>query len=109
MGGALRRVDPSRLADHDLRRRPLVHDEPIDLYDIIRLRYERSSTIITSNRDISELPSIFGDPLLASAAMDRLLDNAQIIVIEGDSYRNPPPQKRQAKRTARPKTKEKAA
>ncbi|HEX9016430.1 MAG TPA: ATP-binding protein, partial [Chloroflexota bacterium] len=34
---------------------------------------------------------MFGDPLLASAAMDHLLHHAQVLVIEGDSYRNPPP------------------
>jgi len=51
-----------------------------------------------ANRDLEELPVIFGDPLLASAAMDRLLDDAHVIVMEGDSYRNPPPNKRKAKR-----------
>ncbi len=34
---------------------------------------------------------MFGNPLLASAAMDRLLHHAHVLVIEGDSYRNPPP------------------
>ncbi len=75
----------------DLGLRPLVGDEPLDLYDIIRLRHERSSTILTSNRAIEELAQLFGDPLLASAAMDRLLQRAHILVIEGDSFRNPPP------------------
>ena len=85
----------------DLGLRMLSHDEPIDLYDIIRLRYERGSIIITSNRALEELPSIFGDQLLASAAMDRLLDDAHVIVMEGDSYRNPPPAKGKSKRRAR--------
>jgi hypothetical protein len=70
---------------------PLRGDEPADLYEIIRQRYERGAMIITSNRDLSELPSLFGDPLLASAAMDRLLHHAHVVAIEGDSYRNPPP------------------
>jgi DNA replication protein DnaC len=104
----LRFTTPDLLIIDDLGLRPLVHDEPIDLYDIIRLRYERASTIVTSNRALDEIPSIFGDPLLSSAAMDRLLDDAHIIEIEGDSYRNPPPEKRQAKRKARQR-KEKAA
>ena len=34
---------------------------------------------------------MFGNPLLASAAMDRLLHHAHVLVIEGDSFRNPPP------------------
>ena len=90
----------------DLGLRLLSQEETIDLYDIIRLRYERSSTIITSNRALDEWPAIFGDPLLSSAALDRLLDEAHVIVIEGDSYRNPPPQKRPAKRRGRRKKSE---
>ncbi len=97
----LRFTTPDLLIIDDLGLRQLVHDEPIDLYDIIRLRYERASTVITSNRALEELPSIFGDPLLSSAAMDRLLDDAHVIVIEGDSYRNPPPDKRPAKSKGR--------
>lgn len=104
----LRFTTPELLIVDDLGLRALAHDEPIDLYDVIRLRYERASTIVTSNRALEELPSIFGDQLLASAAMDRLLDDAHIIEIDGDSYRNPPPKKRQAKRNARQR-KEKAA
>lgn len=50
--------------------------------------------MITSNRAIEELAALFGDPLLASAAMDRLLENALQLVLEGDSYCNPPPSKR---------------
>lgn len=101
-------TSPDLLIIDDLGLRDLTQDEPIDLYDIVRLRHERASTIITSNRALRELPAIFGDPLLSSAAMDRLLEDAQVIVIDGDSYRNPPPAKRKAKTAAR-KRKEKAA
>jgi DNA replication protein DnaC len=86
----LRFTTPELLIIDDLGLRPLVGEEPVDLYEIIRLRYERGSTLITTNRAVEELPPLFGDPLLASAAMDRLLHNAHVIVIEGDSYRNPP-------------------
>lgn len=102
----LRFTGPELLIVDDLGLRILSQEETIDLYDIIRLRYERSSTIITSNRALDEWPAIFGDPLLSSAALDRLLDDAHVIVIEGDSYRNPPPQKRQAKRKNRRKKSE---
>lgn len=97
----LRFTTPDLLIVDDLGLRPLTMDEPIDLYDIIRLRHERASTIVTSNRALDELPAIFGDPLLSSAAMDRLLEEAHVIVIEGDSYRNPPPDKRRDKRKSR--------
>jgi len=58
-----------------------------DLYEIICARYETSSTVITSNRDIAEWPSVFENPLIASAAMDRLVHRAIKMTIEGDSYR----------------------
>lgn len=80
----------------DLGLRPLAHDEPIDLYEVIRQRYQRGSTIMTSNRALDEWHPLFADALLASAAMDRLLHRAHVLVIEGDSYRNPPPSKRKS-------------
>lgn len=58
-----------------------------DLYEIICERYERMPTIITSNRDFSEWPGVFANPLMGSAAMDRLVHRAIKIVIEGKSYR----------------------
>ena len=111
-GGYDRRVQrfttPDLLIIDDLGLKPLTMEEPIDLYEIIRVRHERGSTIITSNRALEELPSIFGDPLLSSAAMDRLLEEAVVIVIEGDSYRNPPANKRASRAKAR-RRKDKAA
>lgn len=58
-----------------------------DLYQLISERYEKSSTIITSNRDFDEWPSIFTNSLLGSAALDRLVHRGIQIVIEGSSYR----------------------
>lgn len=86
----LRFTTPDVLVIDDLGLRPLSQDEPVDLYEIVRRRYERGSTIITSNRALEEWHPLFGNPLLASAAMDRLLHHAHVLVIEGDSYRNPP-------------------
>jgi len=45
--------------------------------------------IITSNRDVDEWVALFNDALLASAAIDRLLHHATIVVMEGESYHNP--------------------
>ena len=58
-----------------------------DLYQIIAQRYEKSSTIITSNRDFDEWPSIFVNPLLGTAALDRLVHKGIQVIIEGSSYR----------------------
>ncbi|MCP4444995.1 MAG: ATP-binding protein, partial [Myxococcales bacterium] len=86
---------------------PLKHEAPLDLYEVIRHSYQRGEIILTSNRDLNEVGELFGDALLASAAMDRLLDNAHIITIEGDSFRNPPKNKREAKNKVLKKAKEK--
>lgn len=86
----LRFTGPDVLIIDDLGLRPLEGDEPIDLYEIIRRRYERGSIVITSNRSLEELAPLFGDPLLASAAMDRLLHHSHVLVLEGKSFRNPP-------------------
>jgi len=84
---------PELLIVDDLGLQPLPDHGPHDLYELITRRYERGATLWTSNRDPDEWWPLFGDPLLASAAMDRLLHHAEVIVLEGDSYRNPPPGK----------------
>jgi len=66
---------------------PLNEINQVDLYEIISSRYERRSTIITSNRDFAEWPQVFSNPLMGSAAMDRLVHRAYKITIEGESYR----------------------
>jgi DNA replication protein DnaC len=71
----------------DLGLRPLDQEEAGDLYEIIRLRHERKPLVVSSNRSVEELALLFKDPLLASAAIDRLLHKAHHIVIEGDSFR----------------------
>lgn len=58
-----------------------------DLYQLIADRYEKNSTIITSNRDFDEWPSVFTNALLGSAALDRLVHKGIQIIIEGNSYR----------------------
>jgi DNA replication protein DnaC len=71
----------------DFGMKPLDEQQQSDLYELICERYERASTIITSNRDFNEWPMIFHNPLMGSAAMDRLVHRAAKILIEGKSYR----------------------
>jgi DNA replication protein DnaC len=66
---------------------PLTVEQQGDLYEIICERYERASILITSNRDFGEWPAIFSNPLISSAAMDRLLHRASKLIIQGKSYR----------------------
>jgi DNA replication protein DnaC len=56
-------------------------------FQLISRRYERGSVLITSNRSVGEWGSVFGDPVVATAILDRLLHHSQIITIRGDSYR----------------------
>ena len=59
------------------------------LFQVISKRYERASTIISSNIVFKEWPQIFaGDATMTSALLDRLLHHAETVVIEGDSYRS---------------------
>jgi DNA replication protein DnaC len=58
------------------------------LFQVISQRYERGSTIVTSNRSFKHWPEIFNnDSMLTSALLDRLLHHAETAVIEGRSYR----------------------
>lgn len=94
----LRFTTPDLLIVDDLGLRPLVHDEPLDLYEVIRQRYERGALIITSNRSVDEWGPLFKDELLAGAAVDRLLHHAHVLVMDGETYRNP----RSKRRTSDP-------
>jgi DNA replication protein DnaC len=91
----LRFTTPELLVIDDFGLRPLEGDEPIDVYEIIRARYERGSLLITSNRALEEWYPLFLDDLMASAAMDRLLHHAHTVVMEGNSFRNPPAHSRE--------------
>jgi DNA replication protein DnaC len=89
-----RLIDVDVLIIDDLGLRPLRGDEPYDLHEVVRHRHQKRSTIVTSNRGVPEWGTMFPDPLLAAATVDRLLQDATVLLLTGDSYRNPPSQKR---------------
>lgn len=78
---------PDLLVLDDFGLKPLQPPGPEDLYDVINGRYEQGSILLTSNRAPNEWPDLFGDPLLASAGLDRLAHLAQVLVITGSSFR----------------------
>jgi len=78
---------PDLLVLDDFGLKPLHPPAPEDMYDIIHERYEQGSILLTSNRAPAEWPDLFGDPLLASAGLDRLAHLAQVLVITGPSFR----------------------
>lgn len=58
-----------------------------EVFDLLDRRSYSTAMILTSNRDISEWPEVFVDPVLASAAIDRIFDRASVTIFQGKSYR----------------------
>lgn len=56
-------------------------------FQLISQRYEKKSTIITTNRNLSKWNEVFGDPIITNAILDRLLHHCHIVNIVGPSYR----------------------
>lgn len=56
-------------------------------FQLVDARYERGAMILTSNRGFSEWGEVFGNPVVATALLDRLLHHAVVVQIEGSSYR----------------------
>ena len=57
------------------------------LFQLINKRYEKSTTIITTNQPFSKWADTFGDAVLANAILDRLLHHSYVFNINGKSYR----------------------
>lgn len=66
---------------------PIGEEEAKMFFQLIDMRYEQKSTIITSNINLSDWGKIFEDTLIASAILDRLVHHSSIINILGNSYR----------------------
>jgi DNA replication protein DnaC len=56
-------------------------------FQLVNARYERGAMILTSNRGFAEWGEVFGDTVVATALLDRLLHHAVVVRIEGASYR----------------------
>jgi DNA replication protein DnaC len=85
---ALSRIQVLIIDDFGLK--PVRSPADEDLHDLIAERYERTATIVTSNLDFTEWDQAFpGNPLLASATLDRLRHNAYCLTLDGQSYRTP--------------------
>lgn len=82
---------------HYLKYKVLIIDEigylPLDknganlFFQLIAKRYEKKSTIITTNKPFSKWGEVFNDNMLANAILDRLIHHSHIIKITGPSYR----------------------
>jgi DNA replication protein DnaC len=66
---------------------PVTREQANLLFQLISIRYERGSTILTSNYVFDEWGRIFDDHVVASAIIDRLVHHAHIFPINGSSWR----------------------
>ena len=66
---------------------PVTTEEAYLFFQFVSHRYERSSTIITSNKSFGDWQELFGDPIIATAILDRLLHHCKVVNIKGHSYR----------------------
>ena len=57
------------------------------MFELVSSRYEKASMIVTSNKPFSKWGEIFGDDMVATAMIDRLIHHADILSLKGDSYR----------------------
>jgi DNA replication protein DnaC len=78
---------PKLLIIDELGYLPIEPDAAHVLFQLISRRYERGSILLTSNRAVSEWGTVFGDPVVATAILDRLLHHSHVITIRGESYR----------------------
>jgi len=56
-------------------------------YRFIATRYEKASTVITSNKAFGDWAELFHDPVIVTAILDRLLHHSVVVNIKGSSYR----------------------
>jgi DNA replication protein DnaC len=78
---------PKLLIVDELGYLPLEANAAHLFFQLVSRRYERGSMLITSNRAVSEWGTVFGDAVVATAILDRLLHHSHVITIRGDSYR----------------------
>jgi len=66
---------------------PVDSKEAYLFFQFVSHRYEKNSTIITSNKSFSDWQELFGDAVIATAILDRLLHHCKVVNIKGHSYR----------------------
>lgn len=66
---------------------PMTREEASLFFRLINRRYERASTVLTSNKSFMDWGEVFGDQVIATAILDRLLHHSTTLNIKGESYR----------------------
>lgn len=69
---------------------PLGNDGSNLFFQVISARHEKKSTVITTNLPFADLGKIFDSTTVATAIADRLVNNSEVFILEGPSYRTKP-------------------
>lgn len=80
-------VFPSLLVVDEIGYLPISRTGAMLFFQLMSRRYERASTVLTSNKSFDEWGEVFGDDVMASALIDRLVHHCHIVNIRGNSYR----------------------
>ena len=80
-------VFPSLLVVDEIGYLPITRTGAMLFFQLMSRRYERASTVLTSNKSFEEWGDVFGDEVMASALIDRLVHHCHIVNIRGNSYR----------------------
>ena len=78
---------PSLLIVDEIGYLPVSQNGGMLFFQLMSRRYERASTVLTSNKPFEEWGDVFGDDVMAAALIDRLLHHCHIVNIRGNSYR----------------------
>jgi DNA replication protein DnaC len=78
---------PSLLVVDEIGYLPLNPTGAMLFFQLINRRYERASTVLTSNKGFEEWGAVLGDEVMAAALIDRLVHHCHIVNIRGNSYR----------------------
>lgn len=84
----------------DLFLRKLPANAGDELADVLMSRYEKLSTVITSNRSIDDWPKLLGDTVVVTPLLDRLMHRGHLLKYDGKSWRLKEAAERVAKRAA---------
>lgn len=80
-------IFPSLLVVDEIGYLPISRTGAMLFFQLMSRRYERGSSVLTSNKSFEEWGEIFGDEVMATALIDRLVHHCHIVNIRGNSYR----------------------
>ena len=78
---------PALLVVDEIGYLPVGQSGAVLFFQLVNRRYERASTVLTSNKGFEEWGQILGDEVMAAALLDRILHRCHIVNIRGNSYR----------------------